>query len=65
MQTHSSSADLTTLQACQILGIDRATLTRWVADEKIVPTFKFPGRTGGFLFSRADVERLAAEKASA
>lgn len=64
MQTHTTSAgDLTTAQACEILGIDRATLTRWVEKETIRPSFKFPGRTGGFLFRRADIQALAEHRA--
>lgn len=64
MQTHSDGeTQLTTPQACEILGIDRATLTRWVDREVIAPAFKFPGKTGGYLFNRVDVERLAAQRA--
>lgn len=66
MPMHNQSAeDLTTAQACELLNIDRATLTRWVDKGTIQPTFKFPGKTGGFLFNRADIEALATEQASA
>lgn len=56
-----------TVEACAILGIDRATLGRW-ADErlrpeerKIVPAMQLPGPNGAKLYRRADVEALAAE----
>lgn len=63
VKTHSDSESqqVTSVQACEILRKDRATVTRWVTSGRLVPTFKFPGRTGGYLFDRADVEALAAE----
>lgn len=64
MKTHSHSEDaLTTAQACEVLGVDRATITRWVEKNTLRPSFKFPGRTGGFLFNRADIEALAVNRA--
>lgn len=67
MKTHSSgdSQQITSVEACEILGIDRATVTRWVATGKLTPSFKFPGRTGGFLFLRGDIEALLSTEASA
>lgn len=65
MQPHNLSAHLTTAEACEILAKDRATITRWVEAGKLTPAHKLPGRTGAFLFSRADVEKLAAELAAA
>jgi len=44
------------------LGIDRSTLTRWITAGKITPALQMPGPTGAFLFTRADVERLAADR---
>jgi excisionase family DNA binding protein len=43
---------------CERLHIDRSTLSRWVADGKIVPAVKLPGKTGAFLFEPADVDAL-------
>lgn len=48
-------------EACQILGINRSTLTRWVATDRITYWVKLPGETGAMLFDRAVVETLAAE----
>lgn len=42
--------------ACDLLEIDRSTLTRWVASGRIKPAVKLPGQTGAYLFYRADVE---------
>lgn len=51
-------------EACDVLGIDRSTLSRWVALGHIAPALRLPGQTGAHLFDRADVERLARERAS-
>lgn len=53
------------VDTCRILEIDRSTLSRWVASRQITPLMQLPGRTGAYLFDRADVERLAAERRSA
>ena len=50
-------------EACTILDIDRATLTRWVAAKKIIPAGKLPTPNGAFLFHRADIEALAQARA--
>lgn len=46
--------------ACEVLGIDRSTLTRWVAQEKIRPTQKMPGISGAYLFTREEIGRAKA-----
>lgn len=46
-------------EACTILDIDRATLSRWVAAGKITPAAKLPAKNGAFMFHRADIENLA------
>lgn len=51
-------------EACQILGKDRATLSRWVATGRLVPAVQLPGPTGAFLFHRNDVEALVEDVAS-
>jgi excisionase family DNA binding protein len=48
-------------EAARLIGINRATLTRWVQAGKITPLMKLPGITGAVLFHRRDVEKLAAE----
>lgn len=41
----------------QLGGIDRSTLSRWVAAGKITPAMKLPGERGAFLFHATEVER--------
>lgn len=52
-------------EACERLGIDRSTLSRWVAAGRIVPAMKLDGPRGAFLFTPADVDRLARERSAA
>lgn len=49
---------LTTMQVCEDLDIDRATLVRWVGREIAVPAMKLPGSNGAYLFAPAEVGRL-------
>ena len=44
---------LTSTEVCDRLGIDRSTLSRWVAAERIRPEMKMPGIRGAFLFDAA------------
>ena len=50
-------------ETCQLLEIHPATLLRWIKADKIMPVHKLPGDNGAYLFHRADVEKLAAERA--
>lgn len=52
------------VEATELLGVGRSTLTRWVQSGRLTEARKLPGRTGVRLFHRADIERLAAELAS-
>lgn len=52
-------------ESCQTLKIHPATLLRWIADGKITPAHKLPGRNGAYLFNRDDINALADERASA
>lgn len=52
-------------EATRLLRVDKATISRWVASGTLTPAAKLPGRNGAFLFRRADIESLAAERASA
>ena len=56
---------LRSLEAAEVLGIDRATFNRWVAAGHIEPAVEFPGKRGARLFARADVEQLRDERAEA
>jgi excisionase family DNA binding protein len=47
-----------TQEAAQILGVDRATVTRW-ANEGALESQKLPGVTGAHVFTRTNVELLA------
>ena len=50
-------------EASRILGVHRATFLRWVEQGLIGPVHENPGPKGAKVFRRADVEKLAAEKA--
>lgn len=52
-------------EACDILNIDRSTLSRWVSAGKIAPALKINGRTQPMFFERADVEALRKSMATA
>lgn len=52
-------------ESCRLLSVHPATLSRWVGGGILTPAHKLPGKNGAYLFHRADVEKLAAEKASA
>jgi len=50
--------------AADALGIDRSTLALWAREGKIAPLMKLPGIRGAYVFDRAEVERLARERAA-
>lgn len=50
---------------CQRLGIDRSTLSRWVAAGKVTPALKGPGPNGAFWFTEKSVSALDAETKAA
>lgn len=56
---------LNSAEVCAQLGIDRSTLTRRVAAGRVPYAGKAPGVRGAYLFHRADIERLAAERTPA
>lgn len=54
---------LTTAQACKELGLkSRSSLTRYVADGRIVAAMQLDGSTGAYLFDAAEVARFKAER---
>ncbi len=55
---------VTSADAARILGVHVATVARRVASGSLRPALKLPGETGAYLFARADVERLAADRAA-
>ena len=63
---HMTATDtITTAQAAVILDCSRRNVARMVADGRLTPALKFPGWRGGYLFTRAEVERAAAEQVKA
>lgn len=52
-------------EACQILGVDKSTLSRWVSAGRISPAGKLPGRNGALFFRPSDVNALAAARKKA
>lgn len=48
--------------ACKILGIHRVTLTRWIAEGLVPVVTKMPSKNGAYVFDRAEIERLSAER---
>lgn len=55
---------LTSGEACDHLGIDRSTLSRWVTTGRVHAT-KLPGLRGAYLFTRTEIDRMKAEVDSA
>jgi excisionase family DNA binding protein len=54
-----------TRQAAELLGVNVRTVHRMAEAGLLPPALKIPGQTGAWLFDRAAVERLAAERAAA
>jgi excisionase family DNA binding protein len=49
-----------TSAVCELLGVDRSTVKRWVDRGRLKPAGKLPGPTGAYLFRRGDVLALKA-----
>ena len=56
---------MTTAEAALILGKSVTTVNRLTAAGQLTPSHKLPGKTGAYLFNRADIEAAAGDKASA
>ena len=56
---------VTTAEAADLLNVDRSIVIRHVQRGDLVPCQKLPGRTGAYLFVRADVQALAATRGAA
>lgn len=54
----TSTDFMSSAEACELLSVDRSTLTRWVAAGLIRPAMKAPGLRGAYFFERAEVERV-------
>ena len=55
---------LATIEAAEVIGVERSTLSRWVASGRISIAHRLPGRNGAVLFARSEVERVAAAYAA-
>lgn len=55
---------LSTTAACEILGVDRSTLARWVQMGRVSAT-KLPGQTGSYVYRRDAIEALRDARAAA
>jgi len=53
---------LTKSEAAEYLGVDTSTISRWLTQGKITAAKKIPGRSGGYIFDRAEILRVAAER---
>lgn len=61
----TSTPLLTTTEVAQRLGVDVRTVHRMVANGRLVPEQKLPGRTGSFVFAPEAIDALSAERAAA
>jgi excisionase family DNA binding protein len=59
--SHMLPSDLlATAEVAKELGNSVPTINRWVAEGKLIPAKKLPGRTGAYLFDRATIDALSA-----
>lgn len=56
---------LSTVEAAEIIGVERSTLSRWIDAGRITPALKLPGINGAHLFARSEVERVRDDYAAA
>lgn len=56
---------LTTAQVAELTGRTVTTVNRWVTEGRLAPSHQLPGRTGAYLYIRADVDALLAESPGA
>ena len=59
-----NTGKVTSRDAAARLGVDVRTLHRWTKAGRIAPLLKVPGYRGAYVFDVADVEALAAERAT-
>jgi hypothetical protein len=53
-----NSSLIGSIEAARILEIDRSQFNKYVAQGRIVPDLKMPGRTGVQLFTHANIKRF-------
>jgi excisionase family DNA binding protein len=47
---------ITSAEVCELLNIDKSTLSRWVHSGRLAPVYKMPGLRGGYLFDRRTIQ---------
>lgn len=52
-------------EAARIAGTTERSIQRWASTGLLTPAAKLPGRTGAYLFERADVEALSRKQVAA
>lgn len=62
MQLEDDELVIYTAEAAEILGVDRATVSRWAESGKLQVLRKLPGPNGVYLFSAKVVRRKAQEE---
>jgi hypothetical protein len=63
MGTEAVAELVTTAEAMPILKVTQpSSVIRLVKSGKLTPVHKLPGRTGAYVFARADIELLAAQR---
>ncbi len=55
---------LSTAEVCQIVGVDRSAVTRWVQLGRLTPAMRLPGPNGAYLFHPADIEQIRRDRAA-
>ena len=65
MAMHSEPDLIGSSEVCRILDINPSTVGRWVDAGRLTPAHKLPGKNGAYLFHRADIAKLAAQRAEA
>ncbi len=51
----------TSSEVAELFGRDVRTVHRWTAEGRLTAVAKLPGKTGAWLYDRADIERIAAD----
>ena len=62
---NTDDSEVTTAQIAKTYGVSVRTVHRRVAAGDLTPIRKFPGPTGGYLFSADEAERVFGQSATA
>ena len=49
---------MTASEVAAAFGRDTRTISRWTREGRLTPTTKLPGKTGAYIYDRAEIERL-------